>query len=93
MADELSVITVTGIAKRMRWFQTSLCAGRMVALYKGAGLLIAQLAEADASVRRLRSVCVLAAEDAEYGHRDDLQIEGETPIPQIVKIVFHSFSN
>jgi hypothetical protein len=39
------------------------------------------------------SICVLAVEDAEQGHGDDLQVEGEAPVAQIVEIVLDALGD
>ena len=37
------------------------------------------------------SISIFAAKKAEQGHGDNLQIEGQTPIAQVIKIVFNPF--
>src|SRR6266567_1605752 len=37
------------------------------------------------------SIRVLAVEDAEQGHGNNLKIEGQAPVAEIVQIVLHSF--
>src|SRR5579863_554725 len=38
-------------------------------------------------------VGVLTVEDAEQSHRDDLKIERETPVAEVIKIVFHALGD
>src|SRR5580693_997982 len=42
---------------------------------------------------RAELIRVLAVENAEQSHCDDLEVEGQTPVAEIVQIVFHAFSD
>src|SRR5579864_995791 len=37
-----------------------------------------------------QSISILAVEDAQKGHGNDLQIEGEAPVAKIVQVIFHT---
>src|SRR5580704_2293558 len=37
-----------------------------------------------------KSISILAVEDTEQCHRNDLQIEGQAPVAQIVQIILHA---
>ncbi len=43
--------------------------------------------------RRRESVGVLAGKHAEQSHGDDLQIEGETPVAKVIKVVFDALGD
>src|SRR6202034_1252056 len=60
---------------------------------QGSASCFAEGIEESANPRANRSISILAVEDAQQGHGDDLQIEGKAPVAKVVQIIFNALSD